>query len=82
MDFIFFVKNKEKIGKNLLKCLIDLGPGYVKFGQALSTRPDLLGKNTCEHLKILQDNIVPFYFCKKILKQKLKVKSKYLRYVY
>ena len=69
LDFIFFVKNKEKIGKNLLKCLIDLGPGYVKFGQALSTRPDLLGKNTCEHLKILQDNIVPFssFTAKKIV---------------
>jgi predicted unusual protein kinase regulating ubiquinone biosynthesis (AarF/ABC1/UbiB family) len=40
--------------------LIRLGPGYIKFGQALSTRPDLLGQKTCEYLQKLQDDIKPF----------------------
>ena len=37
-----------------------MGPGYIKFGQALSTRPDILGKKTCDELKILQGKLKPF----------------------
>ena len=59
-NFIFYRPSKEKIGKTLLKCLINLGPGYIKFGQALSTRPDLVDEKICEYLKNLQDNIEPF----------------------
>ena len=44
----------------MLNCLISLGPGFIKFGQALSTRPDLLGEKTCEYLQKLQDDIKPF----------------------
>ena len=55
-DYLF----QEEIGKRLLSCLIDLGPGYIKFGQALSTRPDLVDKRTCQYLKKLQDDIEPF----------------------
>ena len=40
--------------------MLSLGPGYVKFGQALSTRPDLMGHETCKHLQKLQDDIKPF----------------------
>ena len=47
LNFILANKNQEEIGKKLLKCLINLGPGYIKLGQALSTRPDMLGKKTC-----------------------------------
>ena len=57
---IFCRQNNEEIGKKLLNCLIDLGPGYIKFGQALSTRPDLVDKKICKYLKNLQDNIKPF----------------------
>ena len=60
VNFIFYRKKQEHIGNLLLKCLIDLGPGFIKFGQALSTRPDLIGIETCEYLKKLQDDIKPF----------------------
>ncbi len=58
-NFIFNNKNEEEIGRKLLNCLINLGPGYIKFGQVLSTRPDLVGKIICNSLKNLQDNIKP-----------------------
>ena len=60
INFIFSRNDKKNIGYKILNCLISLGPGYIKFGQALSTRPDLLGKDTCEHLKKLQDDTKPF----------------------
>ena len=59
-NLIFYRQNKEEIGKKLLDCLINLGPGYIKFGQALSTRPDLVDKRICDYLKKLQDDIEPF----------------------
>ena len=59
-NLLIYSKNKDEIGKKLLRCLINLGPGYIKFGQALSTRPDLIDKKTCEYLKKLQDDIEPF----------------------
>ena len=43
-NFIFGNNNQKEIGKNLSNVLINMGPGYIKFGQALSTRPDILGK--------------------------------------
>ena len=60
LNFIFGNNNQKEIGKKLSNVLIDLGPGYVKFGQALSTRPDILGKKTCDELKILQGKLKPF----------------------
>ena len=60
LNLLIYSKNKDEIGKKLLRCLINLGPGYIKFGQALSTRPDLVDKKTCEYLKKLQDDMEPF----------------------
>ena len=59
-NLIFYRQGKEDVGKKLLRCLVSLGPGYIKFGQALSTRPDLVDKKICEYLKKLQDDIEPF----------------------
>ena len=42
------------------RALEDLGPIYVKFGQALSTRPDLLPEDIAEELVKLQDRVPPF----------------------
>ena len=59
LNFFLGNKNQKEIGKKLLNCLINLGPGYIKLGQALSTRPDMLGKKTCDELKTLQDKLKP-----------------------
>jgi ubiquinone biosynthesis protein len=40
--------------------LVDLGPIFVKFGQALSTRRDLLPTDIAEELTKLQDRVPPF----------------------
>lgn len=56
-------KNKQ-LGKRLVDCLYDLGPIYVKFGQTLSTRPDIIGDEFADHLKNLQDSLPPFAFSK------------------
>ena len=60
INFVLYRKKNKKIGSMLLKCLVSLGPGFIKIGQALSTRPDLIGEETCEYLKKLQDDIEPF----------------------
>ncbi len=60
LNFVFVNDDKREIGKKLSNVLINLGPGYIKFGQALSTRPDILGKKTCDELKILQGKLKPF----------------------
>ena len=59
-NLIFYSESKDEVGKKLLHCLSNLGPGYIKFGQALSTRPDLVDIKTCEYLKKLQDDMEPF----------------------
>ena len=60
INFVLYKNDKSKIGIKLLNCLIKLGPGYVKLGQALSTRPDLTGIEINYHLKKLQDDVKPF----------------------
>lgn len=44
----------------LRKALEELGPIYVKFGQAISTRPDLLPPEMAFELAKLQDDVPPF----------------------
>ena len=53
-------KTQKKLAKFLLKTLIDLGPCFIKVGQALSTRPDLIRKDWLEELTNLQDNLPSF----------------------
>ena len=43
----------------LKNILVDLGPVYIKLGQLLSTRPDLLSASYIEELSTLQDNVPP-----------------------
>ncbi|XP_022732029.1 uncharacterized protein LOC111286374 isoform X2 [Durio zibethinus] len=50
---------KERASK-FRETLIRLGPFYVKLGQALSTRPDILPPVYCQELAKLQDQIPPF----------------------
>lgn len=56
----FLGKRKGSRGERLRKALEDLGPIFVKFGQILSTRQDLLPPDIGEELTKLQDNVPPF----------------------
>src|SRR5689334_3547055 len=47
-------------GVRLRLALIELGPIFVKFGQILSTRRDLLPSDVAEELALLQDQVPPF----------------------
>ena len=47
-------------GQRLAGALQKLGPSFIKFGQALSTRPDLVGEETANDLSDLQDHLPPF----------------------
>jgi ubiquinone biosynthesis protein len=47
-------------GANLRLALIELGPIFVKFGQAVSTRRDLLPADIADELALLQDRVPPF----------------------
>ena len=42
------------------RALTALGPAYIKFGQILSTRPDVVGNKLAGQLQVLQDNLPPF----------------------
>ena len=42
------------------RALTALGPAYIKFGQILSTRPDLVGQELATQLRVLQDKLPPF----------------------
>ena len=63
---LLFQGNSKNIivQKNLSKYLFDvittLGPCFIKLGQALSTRPDLIRQDWLTELTNLQDNLPPF----------------------
>ena len=52
--------NQPKRASELRKILTTLGPTYIKVGQALSTRPDLIRKDFLDELIKLQDQLPPF----------------------
>ena len=47
-------------GRRLAEALRELGPSFVKFGQSLSTRADLVGEDVAADLAELQDRLPPF----------------------
>jgi predicted unusual protein kinase regulating ubiquinone biosynthesis (AarF/ABC1/UbiB family) len=53
-------KNQAKRAVQMRNLLTKLGPAYIKIGQALSTRPDLVPPTYLEELTRLQDKIPPF----------------------
>lgn len=55
-----FVQDMRKRAVKFRETLISLGPFYIKLGQALSTRADILPSIYCQELSKLQDQIPPF----------------------
>lgn len=63
----------EKPETRLVIALQDLGPSFIKFGQALATRPDIIGPEVALDLLRLQDEVPPFSGkeAKKIIEEEL-----------
>ena len=58
---LFAAQNLPKReGQRLCAALEAMGPTFIKLGQALSIRPDLVGEEVAEDLERLQDNLPPF----------------------
>ncbi len=51
---------QQRLGRRILTTLTELGPCFIKVGQALSTRPDLVRRDWLEQLTQLQDNLPAF----------------------
>jgi ubiquinone biosynthesis protein len=65
LRFLFYLFPRAKdvsepLGKRIRLALIELGPIFVKFGQAVSTRRDLLPPDIADELAMLQDRVPPF----------------------
>jgi ubiquinone biosynthesis protein len=56
----WFRKEHLTHGEALRKSLEELGPIFIKFGQTLSTRPDILPQDIAQELSKLQDKVPPF----------------------
>ena len=63
----------QKRAEAFAKALKDMGPTYVKFGQLLSTRPDIVPQEYITALESLQDQTEPFSFAEveKIVEEEL-----------
>ncbi|MDA0680437.1 MAG: ubiquinone biosynthesis regulatory protein kinase UbiB [Proteobacteria bacterium] len=65
LRFLFYLFPRAKdvsepLGMRIKMALIELGPIFVKFGQAVSTRRDLLPPDIADELAQLQDRVPPF----------------------
>lgn len=63
----WFRDKETSRGTRIRETLEELGPIFVKFGQTLSTRPDLLPEDITNELSKLQDNVKPFGNVKAII---------------
>ncbi len=53
-------ENQKELANKILVSITNLGPCFIKVGQALSTRPDLIRSDWLEELTKLQDDLPPF----------------------
>jgi len=60
-------------GRHIREMLDELGPTFVKFGQLLSTRPDVVPPDIVQELVLLQDRVspVPFLEIRQVIEQEL-----------
>ena len=54
------ISKDSSLGERIRKALEELGPIFVKFGQVVSTRRDLLPEEIANELAKLQDQVTPF----------------------
>lgn len=55
-------RSKRELGQWTKNKLVEMGPTFIKIGQFLSTRTDILGEEVTDELKGLQDNVAPIDF--------------------
>ncbi len=60
LPWLWFQRDESTRGVRIRKSLEDLGPIFIKFGQILSTRKDLLPEDIAVELCKLQDQVPPF----------------------
>ena len=65
LRFFFYLLPRRRssdapLGERIRLALVELGPIFVKFGQAISTRRDLLPADVADELAKLQDKVPPF----------------------
>ena len=77
---IISIGSKKKIishtrssGEKLCDALEGMGTTFIKLGQFLATRPDIIGNDLAQDLEKLQDKLPPFSFdkAKEILKKEV-----------
>ena len=68
-----YQSNKLSDGEKLCNSIQEMGTTFIKLGQFLSTRPDIIGEDLSLELEKLQDRLPPFstYEAKKIIKKNL-----------
>ncbi len=71
------LNNSKKPGEKLCDALQGMGTTFIKLGQFLATRPDIIGESLADDLVKLQDKLPAFnlYDAKKILKKELGEKT-------
>ncbi|GGD22967.1 2-polyprenylphenol 6-hydroxylase [Sinisalibacter lacisalsi] len=59
-SFAFLGRRGDPALPPITRAITALGPAYIKFGQILSTRPDVVGEDLALQLTYLQDKLPPF----------------------
>lgn len=72
-SLISYKGSKDSEGTRIARALEELGPLYIKIGQSISTRSDIIGNQIAEDLSHLRDKLpsFPFKIAKKILETEL-----------
>ncbi len=67
------IEKNEEPGKRFCIALQDMGTTFIKLGQFLATRPDIIGDKLAKNLEELQDKVPAFdlYEAKKIIKKEI-----------
>lgn len=77
VEILFFWKiNKKRDGQRLTEALYELGPVFIKIGQAIAVRSDIIGHEISKDLSKLQDRLPAFSFdeVKKIIEKEFNCK--------